>query len=75
MPTVPEPLPPPKSLGGLLNFTEESDGEETTMPSLIERASETTEDIQERREVSDAIDSIEEELEQLEATDQIEEEV
>ena len=75
MPTVPEPLPPPKSLGGLLNFTEESDGEETTMPSLIERASETTEDIQERREVSDAIDSIEEELEQLEATDQIKEEV
>ena len=75
MPTVPEPLPPPKSLGGLLNFTEESDGEETTMPSLIERASETTEDIQERREVAEAIDSIDEELEQLEATDQIEEEV
>ena len=75
MPTVPEPLPPPKSLGGLLNFTEESDGEETTMPSLIERASETTEDIQERREVAEAIDSIDEELEQLEATDEIEEEV
>jgi len=75
MPTVPEPLPPPKSLGGLLNFTEESDGEETTIPSLIERASETTEDIQERREVAEAIDSIDEELEQLEATDEIEEEV
>ena len=75
MPTVPEPLPPPKSLGGLLNFTEELDGEETTMPSLIERASETTEDIQERREVAEAIDSIDEELEQLEATDEIEEEV
>ena len=75
MPTVPEPLPPPKSLGGLLNFTEESDGEETTMPSLIERASETTEDIQERREVAEAIDSIDDELEQLEATDEIEEEV
>ena len=75
MPTVPEPLPPPKSLGGLLNFTEESDGEETTMPSLIERASETTEDIQERREVAEAIDSIDDGLEQLEATDEIEEEV
>ena len=75
MPTVPEPLPPPKSLGGLLNFTEESDEEETTMPSLIERASETTEDIQERREVAEAIDSIDQELEQLEATDEIEEEV
>ena len=75
MPTVPEPLPPPKSLGGLLNFTEELDGEETTMPSLIERASETTEDIQERRELAEAIDSIDQELEQLEATDEIEEEV
>ena len=75
MPTVPEPLPPPKSLGGLLNFTEELDGEETTMPSLIERASETTEDIQERREVAEAIDSIDDEIEQLESTDQIEEEV
>ncbi len=75
MPTVPEPLPPPKSLGGLLNFTEESDGEETTMPSLIERASETTEDIQERREVAEAIDSIDDELEQPEATEEIEEEV
>ena len=74
MPTVPEPLPPPKSLGGLLNFTEELDGEETTMPSLIERASETTEDIQERREVAEAIDSIDEEIEQLESTEQIEEE-
>ena len=62
MPTVPEPLPPPKSLGGLLNFTEESDGEETTMPSLIERASETTEDIQERREVAEAIDSIDQKI-------------
>jgi len=51
------------------------DGEETTMPSLIERASETTEDIQERREVAEAIDSIDEEIEQLESTDQIEEEV
>ena len=74
MPTVPEPLPPPKSLGGLLNFTEELDGGETTMPSLIERASETTEDIQERREVAEAIDSIDEEIEQLESTEQIEEE-
>ena len=75
MPTVPEPLPPPKSLGGLLNFTEDICEDETTIPSLMERANEMTEDIQERREVSDAIDSIEEELEQLESSEHIEEEI
>ena len=37
MPTVPEPLPPPKSLGGLLNFTEEIAEEETTISGLMER--------------------------------------
>ena len=75
MPTVPEPLPPPKSLGGLLNFTEEIDEEETTISGLMERANEMTEDIQERREVSEAIDSIEQELEQLENEENIEEEI
>ena len=75
MPTVPEPLPPPKSLGGLLNFTEEIDEEETTISGLMERANEMTEDIQERREVSEAIDSIEKELEQLENEEHIEEEI
>ena len=75
MPTVPEPLPPPKSLGGLLNFTEEIDEEETTISGLMERANEMTEDIQERREVSEAIDSIEQELEQLENEEHIEEEI
>ena len=75
MPTVPEPLPPPKSLGGLLNFTEEIAEEETTISGLMERASETSEDIQERREVSDAIISIEEKLEQTEPTEHIEEEI
>ena len=75
MPTVPEPLPPPKSLGGLLNFTEEIAEEETTISGLMERASETSEDIQERREVSDAISSIEEKLEQTKPTEHIEEEI
>ena len=75
MPTVPEPLPPPKSLGGLLNFTEETTEEETTISGLMERASETSEDIQERRDVSDAISSIEEELEQEAHTGHIEEEI
>ena len=75
MPTVPEPLPPPKSLGGLLNFTEEIAEEETTISGLMERASETSEDIQERRDVSDAISSIEEKLEQTAPTEHIEEEI
>ena len=75
MPTVPEPLPPPKSLGGLLNFTEETSEEETTISGLMERTSETTEDIQERREISDAISSIEEELEQTATTEHLEEEI
>ena len=75
MPTVPEPLPPPKSLGGLLNFTEEIAEEETTISGLMERASETSEDIQERREVSDAISSIEEKLEQTAPTEHIGEEI
>ena len=59
MPTVPEPLPPPKSLGGLLNFTEAEDDEvEGPISGLIERANELTEDIDERREVAEAIRSI-----------------
>ena len=62
MPTVPAPLPPPKSLGGLLNFTEDEDDEvEGTISGLIERANELTEDIDERREVADAILSIDKE--------------
>ena len=75
MPTVPEPLPPPKSLGGLLNFTEEIAEEETTISGLMERASETSEDIQERREVTEAISSIEKKLEQTAPTEHIEEEI
>lgn len=59
MPTVPEPLPPPKTLGGLLNFIEDEDDEvERPISGLIERANELTEDIEERREVADAIRSI-----------------
>ena len=65
MPTVPEALPPPKSLGGLLNFTEEVD-EETTISGLIERANELSEDIQERRDIVEAIDSIDNEYAELE---------
>ena len=78
MPTVPEPLPPPKSLGGLLNFSEEPGDDETTISGLIERANEMTEDIQERKDILAAIDSIEKDsaaLEDLSQTEQIEEEI
>ena len=78
MPTVPEPLPPPKSLGGLLNFSEEQSDDETTISGLIERANEMTEDIQERKDIVAAIDSIEKDsaaLEDLSQTEQIEEEI
>ena len=43
-----------EEFGWFAKFAEEI-AEETTMPGLMERASETSEDIQERREVSDAI--------------------
>ena len=70
MPTVPEPLPPPKSLGGLLNFTESEETEsEGPISGLIERTNELTEDIEERREVVDAIRSIDKESD--ETTEQI----
>ena len=75
MPTVPEPLPPPKSLGGLLNFTESEETEsEGPILGLIERTNELTEDIEERREVADAIRSIDKESDEtteLVASDEI----
>ena len=75
MPTVPEPLPPPSSLGGLLNFTNALEEEETTISGLMERTSETTEDIEERREIAEAIESIEKESELIEQEKQVEEEI
>lgn len=75
MPTVPEPLPPPKSLGGLLNFTEPNEAEDSTLPGLIERTAETSEDIEERRKVSEAINSIANLDEDVEHMEQVEEEV
>lgn len=62
MPTVPEPLPPPSSLGGLLNYTEDDDIEDSSISSLADRASELTEDIEERQELVEAIEAINEEL-------------
>ena len=77
MPKVPEPLPPPKSLGNLLNHMMESaeEGEETTIRSLSERAAETQEDIEERQAISSEIQAIEDEklsqvLDELISTDE-----
>ena len=77
MPKVPEPLPPPKSLGNLLNHMVESakEGEETTISSLSERAAETQEDIKERQAISSEIQAIEDEklsqvLDELISTDE-----
>jgi chromosome segregation protein len=59
MPTVPEALSPPKSLGGLLNHIidddEPTDGEDSTMQGLGERTAELTEDIQEMQELKEAL--------------------
>ena len=77
MPKVPEPLPPPKSLGNLLNHMMESaeEGAEPTITSLSERAAETQEDIEERQAVSSEIQAIEDEklsqvLDELISTDE-----
>jgi hypothetical protein len=62
MPTVPEPLPPPSSLGGLLNYTEDDASEDSSITSLADRASEMTEDIEERQELVESIEAINQEL-------------
>ena len=75
MPRVPEPLAPPKSLGGLLNYVDEED-EESTIKGLAERALELTEDIDERKELVEAIEEINLELEKgVEETQTVEEEL
>ena len=65
MPGVPEPLPAPKSLGGLTKHITEEDSPESTsgFEALADRAEELTEDIEERAKVANAVleDTIEEE--------------
>ena len=56
MPEVPEPLPAPKILGGLLKHINDQESEaeeesENAFASLAERAEELTEDIQERQDI------------------------
>ncbi len=56
MPEVPEPLPAPKSLGGLLKHIDDGEDEnETGFSSLAERAEELSEDIQERQNIVAAL--------------------
>lgn len=66
MPTVPDALSAPKSLGGLLNHIiddEIVDGEDSTMQGLGERTAELTEDIQEMQDLKEALSESEENLE------------
>ena len=51
MPTVPDPLTTPKSLGGLLAHMHEDVEEEASLGGLMERTQELTDDINERAEV------------------------
>ena len=58
MPTVPDALSAPKSLGGLLIHIiddEIVDGEDSTMQGLGERTAELTEDIQEMQDLKEAL--------------------
>jgi hypothetical protein len=54
MPQVPDELPVPKSLGGLLPHlsSDEDTDSEPRLEGLLERAQETTEDINERAEIA-----------------------
>ena len=67
MPTVPDALSPPKSLGGLLNHIldddEQNDEEDSTMQGLGERTAELTEDIQEMQDLKEALSEEESEVE------------
>ena len=51
MPTVPEALGVPRSLGGLLAHMHDDAGEEASLGGLVERTQELTEDINERAQV------------------------
>jgi hypothetical protein len=57
MPRVPEPLPAPQSLGGLLKHMVEDE----SIASLTERTLDTNEDIEERAKLVESIASLDEE--------------
>ncbi len=81
MPEVPEPLPTPNSLGGLLNHmvaTEEDEQQEVEtglgLAALSERTADMTEDIEEYAEVSQAIRAVESQEQAAEEPTDVEEE-
>jgi len=64
MPEVPEALPTPKSLGGLLKHIDEEESEETGFSALSERADELSEDIEERQQIVSELLAQEDEVEE-----------
>ena len=65
MPEVPEALPAPKSLGGLLDhMADEEEVEETGFAALSERAEELSEEIEERQQIVSELLAQEEEVEE-----------
>tara|TARA_B100001769_G_scaffold272489_1_gene267009 strand:- start:6744 stop:10628 length:3885 start_codon:yes stop_codon:yes gene_type:complete len=65
MPEVPDALPAPKSLGGLLDhMADEEEVEETGFAALSERAEELSEDIEERQQIVSELLAQEEEVEE-----------
>ena len=60
MPRVPDALPAPQSLGGLLKHMQDDE----SMTSLAERTAETNEDIEERTALANAISELDEATEE-----------
>ncbi len=70
MPRVPEALPAPNSLGGLLKHMQEDE----SLSSLAERTAETNEDIEERSALADALSELEtKDIDSQEATVELDE--
>ena len=69
MPLVPEALPPPQSLGGLLKHMQEDE----SITSLAERTAETNEDIDERSALVEALSEMDSEAVVEEETPEVDE--
>ena len=69
MPLVPEALPPPQSLGGLLKHMQEDE----SITSLAERTAETNEDIDERSALVEALSEMDSEAAVEEETPEVDE--
>ena len=73
MPEVPEALPAPASLGGLLPHLAKEVDEEQTLSGLSERTAEMTEDIEAYQEVAGAVREAEQESSIEEVQEEVEE--